>query len=119
VLLLLCSGPGGHLWKSRSINVMTHQGHGSVTPHRGVLILVLGILSIVLCTLLGPIVWMLGKGDLAQIDAGQMDPEGRSLTQAGMVCGIVGTALLAFGLLMVVIYVILVLALGFGAAASM
>ena len=49
------------------------------TPHRGVLILVLGILSLVLCQLLGPVAWILGKGDMAEIDSGRMDPEGHRL----------------------------------------
>lgn len=30
---------------------------------------------------------------MAQIDAGTMDPDGRGLTQAGKLCGIVGIAL--------------------------
>lgn len=67
-------------------------------PHRGVLLLVLGILSLVLCQLLGPVAWIMGKGDLQKIDAGQMDPEGRGLTQAGMVIGIVSTVLMILGL---------------------
>ena len=69
------------------------------TPHRGVLILVLGILSLVLCQLLGPVAWILGKGDMAEIDSGRMDPEGRGLTQAGMICGIIATVMLILGLL--------------------
>lgn len=81
-------------------------------PHRGVLILVLGILSIVLCQLLGPVAWILGRDDLAKIDAGRMDREGRGLTQAGMICGIVGTVILGLVLIWIVIVIL------FGAAAS-
>jgi len=73
-------------------------------PHRGALILVLGILSIVLCAILGPIAWILGKSDLAKIDAGRMDPEGRGITTAGMICGIVGTVFLVLGLLASCVY---------------
>ena len=36
----------------------------------------------------------MGKGDLAKIDAGLMDPTGRGTTQAGMVLGIIGTVLI-------------------------
>lgn len=79
-----------------------------MSPHRGVLILVLGILSLVLCALLGPVAWIMGKGDMAEIDAGRMDPEGRGLTQAGMICGIVGTIFCALGLLYAVIVIPLV-----------
>lgn len=61
--------------------------------HRGVLILVLGILSIVCCFICGIIAWVLANGDLKEMAAGRMDPSGRGLTQTGKICGIVGIAL--------------------------
>lgn len=74
-----------------------------MAPHRGVLILVLGILGLVgFCPLLGPVAWIMGKGDMEEIDAGRMEPEGRGLTQAGMVCGIVATLLMILGLVVFV-----------------
>lgn len=63
-------------------------------PHQGNVILVLGILSLVLCQLLGPIAWIMGQNDLREIDRGVMDPSGRSATQAGMILGIIGTVLM-------------------------
>jgi hypothetical protein len=54
----------------------------------------MGILSLVICAPLGIAAWIMGKGDLAKIDAGLMDPSGRGTTQAGMVLGIIGTVLL-------------------------
>lgn len=72
---------------------------GYVTPHRGVLILVLGILGLIFCQVFSPFAWIMGKGDMEKIDAGLMDPEGRGMTQAGMICGIVGTAILVLILL--------------------
>lgn len=75
---------------------------GYSTPHRGVLILVFGILGLVFCQLFGPFAWVMGKGDLQRMDQGLMDPEGRSLTQAGMYCGIVATAIIILVLLMLV-----------------
>lgn len=83
-------------------------------PHRGVLILVLGILSIVVCAPLGPFAWLMGQGDLKKIKSGVMDPEGRGLTLAGMICGIVGTVFLALTLL----YIVLIVVLGVGVAAA-
>lgn len=71
---------------------------GGTQPARGTLILVLGILSIVICALLGPFAWLMGKGDLEKMDQGAMDPSGRDLTKAGMICGIIGTVLLVLGL---------------------
>lgn len=83
-------------------------------PHRGALLLVLGIVSLVLCQLLGPVAWIMGKGDLAKMDQGQMDREGRGLTQAGMICGIVATVLM----LVSIVIGLLMLVLGVGAAAA-
>lgn len=40
--------------------------------------------------------WTLGNADLAEMDAGLMDPRGRSTTQTGRVLGIVGTSVAAF-----------------------
>lgn len=88
-----------------------------MTPHRGVLILVLGILSLVGCGFFTGIpAWIMGKGDLGRIDAGQVDPSGRSLTQVGMILGIIGTV---FGLLGCIVYAIFgLLMAGAGAAGA-
>ena len=60
-------------------------------PHQGALILTFGIVSIVCCFPFGIAAWIMGNKDLQKIDAGQMDPTGRGLTNAGKICGIVGT----------------------------
>ena len=54
----------------------------------------IGILGLIVCGPLGIAAWVMGKGDLAKIDAGLMDPTGRGTTQAGMVLGIIGTVLI-------------------------
>ena len=77
-------------------------------PHRGTLILVFGILGLVICAPLAIVAWIMGSGDLKQIDAGAMDPSGRSLTNAGRICGIIGTILLGIGI------VVFVVAIGLG-----
>ncbi len=61
-------------------------------PHRGGTVLALGILAIPFACFLvfGILAWTMGKKDLAAMDAGQMDPMGRGITQAGKICGIVG-----------------------------
>jgi len=66
-------------------------------PHRGNLILVLGILGLVICGFLGIPAWIMGKNDLQEMDAGQMDPSGRSLTNAGRICGLIACILLIVG----------------------
>jgi hypothetical protein len=59
-------------------------------PHRGVLILVLGILSFVFCGIFTAIpAWIMGSGDLKEMDAGAVDPAGRGLTQAGKILGMI------------------------------
>jgi hypothetical protein len=73
-------------------------------PHRGVLVLVFGILSLVVPyvgVVLGVVAWVMGHKDLKKMAAGSMDPEGRGLTLAGKVCGIVGTLLQGLMLLFV------------------
>lgn len=69
----------------------------NLAPHRGTTILVLGILSLVCCQPIGIAAWVMGNGDLASMDRGAMDPEGRQLTQAGRICGIIGVALMVLG----------------------
>ena len=68
-------------------------------PHRGTLILILGILSIVICGFFGPAAWVMGNNDLNEIRAGRMDPEGEGTTRAGQICGIIGTVLLVLQVL--------------------
>lgn len=87
-------------------------------PHRGGMLLTMGIISIILgviglsgwccCIMdvfpaagvaLGLTAWLMGQGDLKKIDSGDMDPDGRANVNTGYVCGIVGTALSAFGIL--------------------
>lgn len=58
--------------------------------HRGVLILALGILGLVSCTLLSALAWILGNRDLELMRDGAMDREGLELTQAGRMLGIIG-----------------------------
>ncbi len=74
------------------------------TPHRGVLILVFGICSI-LCSMgligviFGVLAWNWGTNDLNEMLSGRMDRAGRSLTQVGRIMGMVGIGLFAVWLL--------------------
>ena len=63
-------------------------------------ILVLGILSIVCCGLLGIAAWIMGNNELKAIDEGRRPPENRGNANAGRICGIVGVALNAVGLIL-------------------
>ena len=85
---------------------------GGLEPHRGTLILVLGILSLTVCGFFTGIPgWIMGKNDLAKIKAGQMDPEGVGSTKAGMICGMISCILtLVCGGFYLVIIIIAVIA---------
>lgn len=66
-------------------------------PHRGAIVLILGILAIccIGMPVTGIIAWILGHMDLKKMDAGQMDPEGRGQTQTGKVLGMISVILMA------------------------
>ena len=81
-------------------------------PHRGTLILVLGILGLVVCGPLGIAAWVMGSGDLKEIDAGAMDPAGRGSTEAGKICGIIATILMIISVIVGTLAALLFLGLG-------
>ena len=66
-------------------------------------ILMLGILSIVCCSVLGPFAWTQANEALSMIDYGGYDPSERSLVAAGQVCGMVGTGLLVLEVLVLIV----------------
>jgi len=66
-----------------------------LAPHRGALILVLGILGLAFCALLGIPALFMGLHDLKQIRERRMDRNGRGLTIAGAILGGVGLAIMA------------------------
>lgn len=74
-------------------------------------VLVLGILSF-FCGVTGPVAWVMGRRALREIDASNGAVGGRSQVQVGYIMGIVTTLLTALSLLLVVLWIVLVLALG-------
>ena len=75
-------------------------------PHRASTVLVYGILGLIVCQLLAIVAWRMGNDDLREMEFGRMDPSGRDLTNAGRVCGMVGTGILIFQLaIMLIIFV--------------
>lgn len=58
-------------------------------PHRGAVILILGILGLLLtCPILSIMAWVMGAKDLATMKAGVMDPAGRDMTRVGYALGL-------------------------------
>lgn len=66
-------------------------------------VLVLGILGVVVCGILAPIAWSMGNKELEAIDSGRRPPENRGTANAGRILGIIGTVLLAIGIIFVVL----------------
>ena len=61
--------------------------------------MVLGILGLVMCQIVSPFAWSIGKQTLNEIDASGGRLGGRGQAQAGYILGIVGTVLLILGVL--------------------
>jgi hypothetical protein len=82
-------------------------------------VLVLGILGVVLCQLIGPIAWSMGKKTVDEIDASRGGLGGRGAAQAGYILGIVGTVILGLSVVFLVIYFVIIVAIiGGGLATS-
>ena len=70
--------------------------------------LVLGILGVVLCQVVAPFAWVIGKRTVGEIDASGGRWGGRGQAQAGYVLGIVGSVLLGLYLTFALLYVVFV-----------
>jgi hypothetical protein len=101
-------------------------GYGYPAPYqyapdhpRATTVMVLGILGIVVCQVLGPVAWWMGKKTVDEIDASGGRLGGRGAAQAGYVMGIVGTVLLIIAVVFLVIYFVVIMAvIGGGMATS-
>ena len=62
-----------------------------------------GILSLVVCQIFGIAAWVMANADLEEMACGRMDPTGKDMTQAGRVCGIIGTVLLVIPVVVIAI----------------
>jgi TRAP-type C4-dicarboxylate transport system permease small subunit len=76
----------------------------SSTTSRAVLALVFGILGVICCGFFAPVAWYLGKEELAAIDAGRLPDSNRGMAQIAMILGIIGTILLALGVIYLVFF---------------
>jgi hypothetical protein len=93
-----------------------HISHGASayqSPHRGGLVLTMGILGWVFtCPVFSIIAWVMGASDLREMRNGRMDSRGMGVTQAGQILGMIYT------LLWIAIFVILVFVFLFVAVAG-
>lgn len=91
------------------------QGQQSLKPHRGGVVLALGILGLVVCFICGIIAWVMGNNDLREMTAGTMDLSGQGLTQAGRICGIVS---IIIPIVVICLWLLMAVFIGAGAALS-
>lgn len=79
-------------------------GYGMNYPYQSQAstVMVLGILSLVVCGLLGPIAWSMGNTELGRIDRGEVDPSNRGSAVAGRICGMIASIMIIVGIVAVV-----------------
>ncbi len=76
-------------------------------PHRGVLILVFGILAWTVCGVFALPAWIMGYADLQKMKAGEMDNSGYGMTMAGMVLGAILSVLVGLAIVLVIGFAVL------------
>jgi phage FluMu protein Com len=81
---------------------------GYVAPHRGGLILVLGLIGFVIsCPIFSLMAWVMGSHDLSEMRAGRMDRSGEGITQAGLVLGMILSLLwILFGVIALLVLLV-------------
>lgn len=76
-------------------------------PHpRATAVLVIGVLSLAVMPLIGPVAWALGYATLREIDREPGRYSNRGTALAGMVCGIVSTILLIVAVALIVTIIV-------------
>jgi uncharacterized membrane protein YjgN (DUF898 family) len=89
----------------------TPGGYAAPIEHpKGTTILVLGILSLVCCSILGPFAWVMGNKAIAEIDASGQAFSNRGQINAGRICGIVATVLMVLGIVFYAVLAIVAIA---------
>jgi hypothetical protein len=81
-------------------------GYAAREHPQGTTILVLGILSLVVCGLIGPFAWVMGNNAIAEIDANPSAYTNRGTVQAGRICGIVASGVLIVTALVILFAVV-------------
>jgi hypothetical protein len=95
-------GPGGYFGE------LQRKQKKMMAPHRGAVVLLLGIFSILCCWTFvlaigscacGYYAYQMGSYDLREMQAGRMDPSGKAITQVGRIMGLIGAVLSLLGVL--------------------
>ena len=107
----------GELWIGDAVPVpganppQAPPGSGQVTYQKSTssnatTALVLGILGFVCCQLAAPFAWKIGHDEVRLIDSGQGNPADRGFAMAGKILGIIGSVILAIGVLYLLVVVV-------------
>lgn len=100
---------GGH-----SMPTVNTGGNSFAAPHRGVLILIFGILGWVFsCPIFSVAAWVMGSSDLREMRTGRMDSSGMGLTQAGHILGLI-YSLLWIGIITIGMFILILAAFAGG-----
>ncbi|MFB0552760.1 MAG: hypothetical protein ACETWQ_05530 [Phycisphaerae bacterium] len=91
------------------------RGQQPLKPHRGGVVLALGIIGLVVCFICGIIAWVMGNNDLKEMAAGTMDLSGRGLTQAGRICGMISVII---PIVVICLWLLMAIFIGAGEALS-
>jgi hypothetical protein len=67
--------------------------------------LAVSILGLILCGVLAPVGMVMGRNELQRIDTGQGDPGARGMAQAAWIIGLIGTIILALGVLFLLLVI--------------
>jgi hypothetical protein len=90
--------------------------YGGYEHPQGTTILVLGILSLVVCGILGPFAWSMGSKALREIDANPSPCTNRGSVVAGKICGMIASILLIVAVAFVVIIILATVASSSGSS---
>jgi len=71
-----------------------------------VIALVLGVAGFFCCNLVGPVAWYMGHQERKAIRAGLSSPAGDGMALAGMILGIIDTALIVIGIILLVLWIV-------------
>ncbi|HEY3252127.1 MAG TPA: DUF4190 domain-containing protein [Ignavibacteria bacterium] len=89
-------------------------GSSGSASTNAIIVLVMGILSYVLCGVIGGIIaWIMGKGELNKIDRGESPEAGRTMAKIGMWLGIINVILTVIaGIFLLIYFVFLAAVIG-------
>jgi hypothetical protein len=80
-------------------------------PSQGVLVLVLGIVSVTFFPFVAPVAWSLGNRELAGIENGRRPPHNRTIALIGKILGVVVTLLLILLVVLIALLIVVPLVL--------